>query len=85
MDPETGDIYHITFNPAPSEIESRLIQRKDDTEETVRARLEAYHSQTAPLAAWYSERGLLLSIDGNQPIDSVGDAVEGAVRATMSN
>ena len=85
MDPETGDIYHITFNPAPSEIESRLIQRKDDTEETVRARLEAYHSQTAPLAAWYSERGLLLSIDGNQPIDSVGDAVEDAVRATMSN
>ena len=84
MDPETGDIYHITFNPAPSEIESRLIQRKDDTEETVRARLEAYHTQTAPLATWYSERGLLISIDGNQPIDQVGDAVEDAVRTTMS-
>ena len=84
MDPETGDIYHITFNPAPSEIESRLIQRKDDTEDTVRARLDAYHTQTAPLAAWYSERGLLISIDGNQPINQVGDAVEDAVRTTMS-
>ena len=34
MDPETGDIYHISFKPAPSEIQDRLIQRPDDTEET---------------------------------------------------
>ena len=50
MDSETGEIYHIKFKPAPSEISERLIQRKDDTEETVRSRLNDYHSQTAPLA-----------------------------------
>ena len=79
MDPETGDIYHVTFKPAPDEILNRLIQRPDDTEETVRSRLEAYHEQTAPLADWYSERGLLIRIDGNASINQVGDSVEAAV------
>ena len=79
MDPETGNIYHVSFKPAPSEIKDRLIQRPDDTEETVRARLEAYHSQTAPLAAWYSDKGLLVSVDGNNSIEKVGDLVEAAV------
>ena len=32
MDPETGEIYHLTFRPAPNEIKERLIQRKDDNE-----------------------------------------------------
>jgi len=79
MDPDTGDIYHVTFKPAPAEITERLIQRPDDTEETVRSRLEAYHAQTAPLADWYSERGLLITIDGNASIDQVGESVEAAV------
>ena len=79
MDPETGDIYHVSFKPAPSEIQDRLIQRPDDTEETVRARLEAYHAQTAPLADWYSDKGLLVSVDGNNSIEKVGDLVEAAV------
>ena len=83
MDPETGEIYHTTFKPAPAHIEARLIQRPDDTEETVRARLEAYHAQTAPLAEWYAERGLLISIDGDAPIDEVGASVESAVNSTM--
>ena len=79
MDPDTGDIYHVTFKPAPPEITERLIQRPDDTEETVRSRLEAYHAQTAPLADWYSERGLLITIDGNASIDQDGESVEAAV------
>ena len=79
MDPDTGDIYQVTFKPAPTEITERLIQRPDDTEDTVRSRLEAYHAQTAPLADWYSERGLLITIDGNASIDQVGESVEAAV------
>ena len=55
------------------------IRDRDDTEETVRSRLEAYHAQTAPLADWYSERGLLIKIDGNDSINKVGDSVEAAV------
>jgi len=37
----------------------KLIQRKDDTPETVRARLEVYHKETEPLVAFYADRGLL--------------------------
>tara|TARA_B100000029_G_C17559464_1_gene952831 strand:- start:939 stop:1556 length:618 start_codon:yes stop_codon:yes gene_type:complete len=71
MDPDTGEIYHVNFRPAPSEVVGRLIQRKDDNEEAVRTRLTAYHSQTSPLADWYSEKGILKTVNGNQPMDDV--------------
>ena len=79
MDPETGDIYHVTFNPAPTEVADRLIQRKDDNEETVLSRLTAYHSQTAPLAEWYRARDLYTAINGDQNIAAVGAEVAAAV------
>jgi adenylate kinase len=72
MDPDTGDIYHVTFKPAPAEITARLIQRKDDNEEAVRTRLTAYHNQTSPLAKWYEEKGLLATVNGNQAMADVG-------------
>lgn len=75
MDPETGEIYHIKFKPAPSEISSRLIQRKDDNEDAVRTRLSAYHSQTSPLAEWYLQRGILKSVNGNQAMGDVQDEI----------
>ena len=81
MDPETGEIYHITFKPAPVEIQSRLIQRIDDTEETVRNRLESYHEQTKPLGDWYGGMGLLIPIDGSGTIEEVSNSVEAAVRS----
>ena len=76
MDSETGQIYHVEFNPPPKEVADRVVQRKDDNEETVRSRLSAYHEQTAPLAEWYSDRGVLLRIDGDRGIDDVGDSIE---------
>ena len=79
MDPETGEIFHIRFRPPSSEIADRLVQRKDDTEETVRRRLEAYHSQTMPLGDWYEGQGLLIAIDGSGSIEEVGAAVTNAV------
>ena len=81
MDPETGDIYHITFKPAPEEIADRLIQRKDDNEEAVRTRLTAYHNQTSPLAKWYSEKGLLATVNGNQAMDDVGAEISAIIDA----
>jgi adenylate kinase len=72
MDPDTGDIYHVTFKPAPAEIAARLIQRKDDNAEAVRTRLTAYHNQTSPLAKWYEEKGLLATVNGNQAMADVG-------------
>jgi len=44
----------------------KLVQRKDDAPETVRARLEVYHKETEPLKDFYKQRGLLKPVD-NQP------------------
>ena len=49
MDPETGNIYHMKYVPPPKEIEHRLVQRDDDTEENIRRRLVAYHNNLADI------------------------------------
>lgn len=53
-----------------------FVRRKDDNAETVRARLVAYHDQTAPLLPYYRGRGVLRSVDGMADIDSVTSALE---------
>jgi adenylate kinase len=63
-DPETGRVYHATFDPPPPEVAERLIQRKDDTAEVFAQRLEEYRSKTAPLVPYYERQGLLRRIDG---------------------
>ncbi|MBA2322365.1 MAG: adenylate kinase [Deltaproteobacteria bacterium] len=79
-DPETGEIYHLTFSPPPPEIAPRLVHRKDDTEEACRARLDAYHAQTAPVVPFYEARGLVRRVDG------VGSTAEvtGRILAALS-
>jgi len=49
----------------------RLIQRKDDQEETVRERLRVYHAQTAPVIAFYQSRGTVLHVNGIGPVEQV--------------
>ncbi len=71
-DPETGEVYHVTFNPPPAEIAGRVVQRPDDREETVRHRLAVYAEQTAPLIDHYRAAGLpIYTVDGTQPIEKV--------------
>lgn len=70
-DPETGDIYHLKFNPPSAAVADRLVQRKDDTEEACRKRLSSYHAQTAPLIPFYKELGVLKSVDGVGAPDDV--------------
>ena len=48
-----------------------FVRREDDNAETVRARLNAYHAQTAPLLPYYRARGLLAVVDGMAEIDQV--------------
>ena len=50
---------------------SAFKRRADDTVETVRARLKAYHAQTAPLIAYYDARGVLERIDAMGPIADI--------------
>jgi adenylate kinase len=72
MDPETGDVYHLEFNPPPAELEERLVQREDDREETVRRRLSVYRELTAPLVERYEQAGVPIHrVDGDRPIEDV--------------
>jgi adenylate kinase len=50
-----------------------LYQRADDTEETVRKRLDVYFSQTMPLIEYYSQAGKLSEVDGERAIEEVGE------------
>ncbi len=58
---------------------TELRQRADDTEETVRKRLEVYRNQTAPLVGWYREQGKLKEVQGTGPLDEVYGALTRAV------
>ncbi len=72
-DPETGTIYHLTFNPPPPDVAGRVVQRKDDTEEACVARLEKYHSETAPIVPFYEQKGLLRRVNGvGKPAEVTG-------------
>jgi adenylate kinase len=48
-----------------------LYQRADDSEETIKNRLDVYVAQSSPLIEYYEAKGLLLSIDGDQSINDV--------------
>ena len=48
-----------------------LYQRDDDKSEVVRARLETYERQTAPLTGYYEQQGKLVRVDGEQAVDVV--------------
>ena len=76
MDPETGDIYHTEFNmPDDEEIEERLVQRDDDTEEVVKDRLETYYENTEPVIEHYRETGELVEVDGEAHPDEVFERI----------
>lgn len=71
-----GHIFHQVYNPPqkPGVCDldgSELYQRDDDKIETVRRRIQVYAAQTAPLIAYYRQRGLLAEIDGGRPIEEV--------------
>ena len=73
--PSCGASYHVKFNP-PIEGKCRLcgsevIQRKDDTVETVKERLDVYEKETQPLIDFYANKQLLSEVDGTQAINEV--------------
>ena len=62
-------------------IESRAAEtggsRADDNAETLRKRLAVYHENTAPLLPYYTEKGLMRTVDGMASIEEVADAIDG--------
>jgi adenylate kinase len=77
-------IYHTEFDP-PKHADvcdqdgSRLVQRDDDKEETIRKRLDVYHAQTEPLIGYYDRAGLLRRFDGSRSAEDVHDHLRAAV------
>jgi adenylate kinase len=77
-------IYHVEFDPPKHEgicdqDGSRLMQRDDDKEETIRRRLEVYRSQTEPLIEHYDEAGMLRRFDGTRHPDEVHTRIRATV------
>lgn len=74
MTAPSKDGRHCDDHPA-----TELRQRADDTEATVRKRLEVYRNQTAPLVGWYREQEKLKEVQGTGPLDDVYGALTRAV------
>lgn len=76
-----GSTYHLEFNPPSQEDKcdrcgGELYQRADDNAETVQNRLDVNVKQTAPLLAFYSEKGYLKNINGQQDINVVFENID---------
>jgi adenylate kinase len=87
--PDCNAVYHASFQAPKTagtcdKCSGTLTQRKDDTAEVVLQRLANYHELTAPLAAWYQERGVFCSVDGNTETDSVFEACLACVQLEAS-
>lgn len=75
-----GTPYHVKFLPSRQagvcdRCGGALVQRGDDTEPKVRARLDKYHRETAAILPFYNDRGLIRPVDGEQSPDAVFAAV----------
>jgi len=75
-----GATYHIEHIPPKKEgicdaCGSELVLRDDDKAETVKNRLDVYHKQTQPLIDFYTEKGVLKTVDGTLPMNEVFAAI----------
>jgi adenylate kinase len=72
--PNCGSVYHTVSNPPKTDgicdsCGGKLLHREDDTEETVRKRLDVYHKQTEPLIKFYENKGNLVRVAGQKNIE----------------
>lgn len=73
---DCGALYHRSFDPPKQQgvcdrCGGELRQRDDDREETIKARLDVFDAQTAPLADYYRQRGILREIDGVGKVEDI--------------
>ena len=75
-----GATYHVEYTPPQDDgicdrSREKPELRNDDKPETVKKRLDVYHSQTQPLIDYYTKQGKLVEVDGTQNVDAVFDAI----------
>ncbi|MGW9022079.1 adenylate kinase [Leucobacter chromiiresistens] len=80
----------VLLEADPEEVVARLLKRAalegraDDTEEVIRHRQDVYAAQTAPLIELFSERGILVAVDGLGTIDEVSERIAAGLSAELS-
>jgi adenylate kinase len=80
-----GHVWHLDFDPPATDgvcdrCGGELFQRDDDSELTIRHRLEVYADQTSPLIGYYGDRGLLSGVDATGPVEDVTERAINALR-----
>jgi adenylate kinase len=80
-----GATYHVVFNPPKQEgvcdkCGGELYQRSDDKEDVVATRLDVNIKQSEPIQAYYDSKGLLKTVEGEQPIDTVYEQIASILR-----
>jgi len=78
--PASGRSYHEKFHPPKvagkdDETGEPLVKRKDDNEETLKKRLDAFHKQTKPVVDYYAKQGLYSPVDADRKADSVSATI----------
>ena len=81
-----GEIYHMVTKPPKQEgvcdnCGGELYQRKDDTEESLKVRLDEYSRQTEPVLDFYEKKGFVKHINADQPIEKVWQDVQAALES----
>ncbi|UUN28636.1 adenylate kinase [Streptomyces sp. FIT100] len=84
---ESAHVFHVTYSPPKHEgvcdaCGGDLYQRDDDSEETVRRRLEVYHTQTEPIIDYYKAQGLVVTISA---LGKVNEVTERAMEALQGD
>ena len=84
---DSSHVFHVTYSPPRQEgvcdvCGGELYQRDDDSEETVRKRLEVYHTQTEPIIDYYKAQGLVVTISA---LGKVEDVTARAMQALQSD
>ena len=79
--PGCGRIYNLVFSPPANDArcdacETALVQREDDTEATIRARLKVYHDQTEPILDFCRRRDQLRRVDGARTPNEISQKVQ---------
>ncbi|MFJ9868578.1 adenylate kinase [Streptomyces sp. NPDC101165] len=88
---DSSHVFHVTYSPPKQEgvcdvCGGELYQRDDDSEETVRTRLEVYHTQTEPIIDYYKAQGLVVTISSLGPVDEITQrALEALKREKAEN
>jgi adenylate kinase len=82
--------YHLLFNPPQVAGQcdvcgADLYQREDDTAAVQARRIKVFIEQTAPLVEFYTQRKQLVTIDGEQAVSAVSEALRGAVRPIIAH